>query len=150
MDGVQLVDLTKDNWKQVAALQVAPGQESFVASNLKTIAETQFEPSAVRRVIMNGDIPVGLAAYAIDPDDNELWLWRFMISGSEQGKGYGRAALRMLIDEWRGLPACARVFVGYKPENTAAESLYVSVGFVPQRMVEWGERIARLELAVPP
>lgn len=149
MTVLRLVDLTKHNWEQVAALSVAPGQEHFVATNLKTIAETQFEPSAVRKVIMKGDTPIGLAVYAADPDDNELWLWRFMIAGSEQGKGYGRAVLEMLIKEWRAIPGCKRVFVGYKPENTVAERLYASVGFVPDRMAEWGEQIARLDLSAP-
>ena len=145
-DEIRLVDLTGDNWEQVAALSVNPGQEHFVAANLKTIAETQFNPTAVRRVIMRGSAPIGLAVYANDPEGGEWWLWRFMIDGSEQGKGYGRAVMRMLIDEWRSIPDCTQVFVGYQPENLIAERLYVSLGFVPGETAPWGERIARLDL----
>jgi diamine N-acetyltransferase len=147
MMDVRLVDLTKHNWEQVAALEVGPGQEQFVAPNLRTIAETQFEPSAVRRVIVKGGVPIGLAVYVLDPEDDEWWLWRFMIARDEQGRGHGRAALEQLIDEWRAIPGCTRVFVGYKPENMIAERLYVSLGFVPGGMAEWGERIARLDLS---
>ena len=82
---IHLVDLTVDNWEAVAALVVAPRQEAFVATNMKTIAETQFYPSVRRRVIMAGDRPIGLAAYGIDTDDDNWWLFRFMIAGGEQG-----------------------------------------------------------------
>jgi diamine N-acetyltransferase len=143
---IRLVDLTVENWEAVAALSVAPGQETFVAPNIKTIAETQFYPTVRRRVIMVGDRPVGLAAYGIDPDDNNWWLFRFMVAGGEQGKGYGRRALQLLIDEWLGLPECHFVLLGYKPENAVAERLYASMGFVPGEVASWGERIARLEL----
>ncbi|HEX3302122.1 MAG TPA: GNAT family N-acetyltransferase [Thermomicrobiales bacterium] len=143
---IHLVDLTVDNWEAVAALVVAPRQEAFVATNMKTIAETQFYPSVRRRVIMAGDRPVGLAAYGIDTDDDNWWLFRFMIAGGEQGTGYGRRALRLLIDEWRAIPECRFVLLGYKPENVVAERLYESMGFVPGEVASWGERIARLDL----
>ena len=145
MDELSLVELTKDNWERVAALEVNPGQEGFVAPNLKTIAETRFYPWSVCRVVQKGAEPIGLAAFGVDPDDNELWLFRFMIAGREQGKGFGREVLRRLIEEWREIPGVSRVVLSYEPGNAAAERLYVSFGFVPGEITEWGERMARLD-----
>ena len=146
MVNIELIDLTRENWQAVAALTVSPEQEDFVASNLKTIAEVQFYPSSVCRVIATEGRPVGLAAYGIDTDDGSLWLFRFMISASEQGKGYGRAALVRLIETWRAMPIGC-VCLAYDPDNVAAERLYQSLGFVPGDIGEHGDRIARLDLS---
>jgi diamine N-acetyltransferase len=143
---LRLADLTKGNWERVASLAVKPEQQNFVAPNLRTIAEMQFFDNTFLRVIMKGRAPVGLAAYGIDTDDENWWLFRFMIAGSEQGKGYGRKALELLIEEWRTIPDIDFILLGYYPDNVVAERLYVSAGFVPGEIASWGERIARLDL----
>ena len=38
------------------------------------------------------------------------------------------------------------VNVGWDPENDVAERLYLSQGFEPTGMAEWGEKTARLVL----
>lgn len=148
-DDLRLADLTKSNWERVAKLEVRPEQEGFVAPNLRTIAEMQFYENCFLRVIMKRREPVGLAAYGIDTDDQNWWLFRFMIAGSEQSKGYGRKALELLIDEWRTIPDIDFVLLGYYPDNLVAERLYTSAGFVPGEIAPWGERIARLDLKPP-
>lgn len=146
MTKVALVELTKDNWQAVAQLQVLPDQKNFVADNLWTIAESQFYPWTHRRVILaHGEI-VGFAVYGTMPEDDQLWLHRFMVSGPEQRAGIGRAALRLLIDEWKQIPGLTMVKLSYEPDNAIAERLYVSEGFVPGEIADWGERIATLIL----
>lgn len=39
---VTLESIDRDNWRQVIRLEVAPEQQSFVASNLYSIAESKF------------------------------------------------------------------------------------------------------------
>jgi diamine N-acetyltransferase len=146
MSKVVLVELTKENWEAVARLDVLPHQQNFVANNLWTIAESQFYPWASRRVILAHGRIVGFAVYGTMPDDSELWLHRFMVAGSEQNSGIGRAALRLLIDEWKQIPDLRIVKLSYEPANEIAERLYVSEGFIPGEIAEWGERIAILEL----
>lgn len=144
---VTLVDLTKDNWRAVADLKVAPGQENFVADNLTSIAESQFYPWVERKVILaDGDL-AGFAVYGVGPGESEIWLHRFMIGGDQQRKGIGREALRQLIDAWKAMPGLACAKLSYEPDNSVAEALYVSAGFVPGEMAEWGERIATLSFS---
>jgi RimJ/RimL family protein N-acetyltransferase len=146
MSKVALVELTKDNWQEVARLEVLPHQKDFVANNLWTIAESQFYPWTSRRVILAHGQIVGFAVYGTMPDDDQLWLHRFMVAGTEQGAGVGRAALRLLIEEWKQIPELRIVKLSYEPDNEVAERLYVSEGFVPGEMADWGERIATLDL----
>ncbi len=144
MAEVRFEELSLDTWEAVAELVVAPGQENFVAPNIKTIAETQWYPWTHRRVIFDGSTIVGFAVYGRMSDDRDMWLHRFMIGGEHQGKGYGRAALSLLIEEWRAMTNVPLVKLSYEPDNAVAEALYVSEGFVPGEIAEWGERVATL------
>ena len=146
MSTVTLVELSKENWEAVARLKVHPHQESFVASNLWTIAESQFYPWTYRRVILAHGRVVGFAVYGTMPGDDQMWLHRFMVAAEEQRSGIGRAALRLLIEEWRQIEGLTSVNLSYEPGNEIAESLYVSEGFVPGEIADWGERIATLDL----
>jgi diamine N-acetyltransferase len=150
MSKVALVELSKENWEAVAALKVHPHQESFIASNLWTIAESQFYPWTHRRVILAHGRVVGFAVYGTMPGDDQMWLHRFMVSADEQQSGIGRAALRLLIEEWRQIEGLTNVKLSYTPGNEIAERLYVSEGFVPGEMADWGERIATLDLSALP
>ncbi|MDQ2683483.1 MAG: GNAT family N-acetyltransferase [Chloroflexota bacterium] len=143
---VTLVDLDKGNWYAAARLKVAPGQETFVADNLTTIAESQFYPWVQRKVIMADGEIVGLAAYGQEPGESELWLQRFMIAGDHQRKGIGREALRQLLGIWKAIPGLTAIKLSYEPDNAVAEALYASAGFVPGEIAEWGERVATLDL----
>ena len=141
---MKLVALDKSNWEEAAKLEVREDQKSFVASNLKTIAETQFYPWAYRMCAYDGETMVGFMAFGKDPDEGKYWLFRFMIGEQHQGKGFGRASLNALIDFLKALPDCAGVTVGYQPDNQVAERLYLSVGFVKGDPAPWGESTARI------
>jgi len=56
-------------------------------------------------------------------------IWQFMIDEKHQGKGYGRAAVKALIDHFKSSPAYDELFVAAFPENQAAVKLYESCGF---------------------
>ncbi|MEZ4629003.1 MAG: GNAT family N-acetyltransferase, partial [Eubacteriales bacterium] len=63
-------------------------------------------------------------------------------------KGYGREAMRLLIDRIRGLSdeehTC--IYISFEPENKIAKSLYESLGFLPDGRIEYGEVVYRLQL----
>ena len=50
---------------------------------------------------MAGDRVVGFLMYEAPQDDDEARIYRFMIDRTWQGKGYGKAALREVLDEIR-------------------------------------------------
>ena len=65
-----------------------------------------------------------------------------------RGRGYGRAAMLLLIDRIRSEmdENRHRIFISFEPENEVAKSLYESLGFVPDGRVEYGEIVYRLEI----
>ena len=69
-----------------------------------------------------------------------------MIDRAHQGQGYGKAALREVLDEIIGLGHISHVSICYEPGNVAARHLYRAAGFVEEGLDEDGEMIADLAL----
>lgn len=130
MTDVQLIDVTEENWRAVAELQVLPSQQRFTRSALFSIAEAQFYPDARLKAIMGDEgRPVGLVLYGLDDTDGHYWIFRLLLDAAQQRKGYGRAAVDKVIGELTAVPECQDVWVRYYPDNLAAEALYRSSGF---------------------
>ncbi|HET6446329.1 MAG TPA: hypothetical protein VFI27_17310, partial [candidate division Zixibacteria bacterium] len=70
-----LEPVTGDNWKACIALELAPGQEYFVPSNLYSIAEAQFYAEARSSAVYNengqlvGYVPYGRNVGTYPSDD---------------------------------------------------------------------------------
>ncbi|MPM61976.1 Spermine/spermidine acetyltransferase [bioreactor metagenome] len=129
-------------------LRVSPEQETFVASNQYSLAQAYAQPECVPLALYAENRPVGFAMYALDEDDHQYWIYRLMIDQRHQGKGYGRAAMTLLIDRIRGLSdeEHASILISFEPENQTARQLYESLGFLPDGRVMYGEVVYRLKL----
>jgi|1185.fasta_scaffold1106300_2 diamine N-acetyltransferase len=143
-DDVKLADVTAKNWRAVVRLKLDPSQEDLVASNLYSLAESKFDPSARPRAIYAGSRIVGFLMY--DVVDGEAMIYRFMIDQRHQAKGYGRVALAKALDEIKAIPQVRKVSIGYVPENPVAKAFYGSFGFVEVGLDDEGEMIAELIL----
>ncbi|SRR5215204_2104943 len=144
---VVLRPITKDNWEEAAELKVREDQTDFVAPNVWSIAESKFYDALEPMAIYDDERMVGFLMYGRDPQDNQYWLYRFMIDQRYQHRGLGRAALTRLIDLLDRTPGCTSINVGYDPANSHAERLYLSLGFEKTGKAPWGELTARLDLA---
>ncbi|CAN7437673.1 GNAT family N-acetyltransferase [Mesorhizobium sp. LjRoot246] len=144
--GIRLVSVTEANRTLVTALELAPDQMDFVASNAESLDEAETDVDARPRVVMAGDRVVGFLMYEAPQRDDEARIYRFMVDRASQGKGYGKAALREVLDEIKGLGHVRHVSICYEPENDAARNLYRSAGFVEEGLDEDGEMIADLAL----
>jgi diamine N-acetyltransferase len=149
MRDVELRDVTAENRKAVAALELDPMQEDLVASNAESLAEARFDRDARPRAIYAGGRLVGFLMYdagTADDEPREAVIYRFMIDRRHQGKGYGRAALAKALDEIRTIPQVGKVSIGYIPGNPVAKPFYASFGFVEVGLDEDGEMVAELTL----
>jgi diamine N-acetyltransferase len=144
---VDLREVSGETVREICALQVAPDQRRFVAPNAISFAEALFAPRAWYRAIYADGQPVGFAMLSIETETREYSLWRFMIDGSFQGRGYGRAALGLIVDHVRSLPNARELLVSWVPGDGSPERFYLGLGFVPTGEVDDGEVVARLELA---
>lgn len=140
----ELKPITRDNFRECIKLNVAPEQAHFVASNVYSLAQAKVEPECVPLAIYDGATMVGFLMYALDPNENNYWIYRLMIDARYQGRGYGRAAMQAAIDVIRRQPACDQIAISYEPQNEAARSLYKSLGFNETGEVIDGETVARL------
>lgn len=148
METVSLREITPDNWENIIKLNVREDQKSFVASNIYSLAEAKIFSEHVPLAIYAADQPVGFLMYTYVQERNQWWIFRLMIAAEEQGKGYGRAAMRQIIARMQALPDCEQIFISFEPENAAAEQLYRSLGFVSNNEVWGGEVVYRLDLPV--
>jgi len=143
---VTLREVTGDSVRAVCRLKVGPGQDGFVAPNSVSIAEAYFQPKAWFRAVCAGNDPVGFVMLYEDPEKPEYYLWRFMIAGEHQGRGYGRAALRLVIDRVRSLPGARELLTSCVPGEGSPRPFYEALGFAATGEVEDGEEVLRLPL----
>lgn len=143
---VRLEKITEQNVYKCLGLQVNDAQKNFVAPNTYSLAEAWVYGDVARPfAIYDGDTLVGFFMGSVDKEKQEYGVWRLMIDKRYQGKGYGRAALRLAVAYLRGEGAGA-ISLSYEPENTTAGALYASEGFVLTGEVDDGEVVARLDL----
>jgi len=125
-----LREVTRENWYECTKLKVSDAQRAtFPAPVVYWIAESKFEDSFRLLAIYDGDRLVGFSVYGYDVADHHYWVCAFMIDEHYQRKGYGKAALRNIIDLLRDQHGCQSIKVGHRPDNTAAAKLYESLGF---------------------
>ena len=144
MTTVELREVTKGSLHAVLDLAVDPEQEQFVATNARSIAEAHFEPHAWFRAVYADDAPVGFVMAYREPP-TAFWVWRFMIDAAHQGKGYGRRALELLVDEARK-DGVDEVKLSYHAGEHSPEEFYTRFGFVDTGEVEEGEHVMRFVL----
>jgi diamine N-acetyltransferase len=151
---VTLREVTADNEAAVRALTVVPGQELFVASVGESLDEAASTPDAHPwyRAIYPADQPVGFVMLSFDvpPGRPEYpwryFLWRLLVDARYQHRGYGRAAMALVVDIVRRSPGASDLFTSVHPGEGGPALFYRSLGFEPRG--EWfdGEEVYRLPL----
>ena len=153
---VELRPIDENNREAVLSLSVREDQP-FVASNktsLRQAEEANAELPGVARpfAIFTGDRLVGFCMFAFNPEeedeDDRYWLWRFMIDQNEQGKGYGQAALRAIIQYFKDNGA-DRLFLSTEPENELGLHVYHKAGFRETGIIDGGEAVLMRMLKGP-
>lgn len=144
---ISLREITPENFDACIKLQVAEEQKSFVAANVYSIAQSKVYPTHLPWAIYAGDEMVGFVMFGLDTDDDKYYLGRLMIDENHQGRGYGKAATRAVIERMKEIEDCREIYLSFVPGNKGAEKLYLSVGFEKTGEVsEDGEIIMRFAL----
>jgi diamine N-acetyltransferase len=153
-DSVSLREITPSNRDLVEALRVLPEQKGFVDGVTASLTEAATRPASNPwcRGIYAGPEPVGFVMVAVSvPAGDEVipwrhYLWRMLIDGHHQGRGYGRAALNLVTDYLRGLPDADELRTSVVPGPGSPIGFYLAYGFQPTG--EWfdHEQVLRLPL----
>ena len=147
---IELIELTEENMQQCFDLKVASDQTQYIASN-EVSWKTAKENENVARpfaIYCDGKI-IGFTMFAFDEEyedpDDRYWLWRFMIDEGLQGKGYGTAALQVIIQYFKDHGA-NNIRLSTKETNTNALSMYRKAGFRDTGEMNGEEIVLQLDL----
>jgi diamine N-acetyltransferase len=148
---VTLREITADTVRAICALEAEP--EGFVAPNAVSIAQAHFHRDAWFRAVYAGEEPVGFVMLSDSsllpepPAELEVGLWRFMIDARHKRRGYGHAALRLVVDHLRRThPTLRRIVTSCVPGPGTPRPFYESMGFVATGEVDDGEEVLVLAL----
>jgi diamine N-acetyltransferase len=165
-----------DNWQDITDLELADGQEKFVAPNWYSILQALYDEDEMRGIYLRSDAEaqetdtdaddndaddndaddddtdarvdtlVGFTMWTEDYDDREAFIARLMIDKAHQRKGYATAAMEIVLEDLRDNRDIDDVFISFVPENQAAKKLYEALGFEDTGEVEEGELVYKLNV----
>ena len=144
---VTLREITNDKFIECIRLNVAEDQKDFVATNVFSLAEAKADGVSNPFAIYADDEMVGFIMYDFEPEESRGYITRLMLDARFQGNGYGRAAMRQVIDRFSQIPECKEIQTSYVPANAAAEHLYKDLDFRQTGEEIDGETIVRMPLA---
>ena len=126
-------------------LKVKEAQSSYIDSNEKSLEAAAENADVARPFVIYADgRPVGFTMFAFDEEyedpNDRYWLWRFMIDENLQGHGYGKEALKVIIDYFKENGA-NNIRLSTKASNVNAIGLYKSFGFKETGEVNDGEDV---------
>lgn len=135
---IMFKEVTWDTLKDVCMLSVKDDQFSFIESNAYSIAESKFNDEWNTVGIYIDDILVGFSMYGYISSEKRVWLDRFMIDGRFQGMGYGRKAIKELINKIFKEFKCDEIYLSIFDDNLNALKLYLSLGFKANGELDYG------------
>lgn len=144
---LRLIDIDESNWLDCIRTKVTDKQLEYVATNAVSLAQSKFQPKWITKGIYDGDSLVGFTMYAHHQEHKEGYLCRFMIGHKFQGKGYGKAAMNILLDIFKNEFKAEKGKLSVVPENEVALKLYESVGFKRTGIIEDDEEIMVVSLS---
>ena len=148
---ISLRPVDSTNYRECIELSVEPEQQSFVASNVQSLADAYvWREAAEPYAVYSDEEMVGFALlfpFAGDVDDDSIpepgteqgmVLVRLMIDATFQGRGYGRDALEAIVENLRdrGLPT---IRLSVVPDNEQALEFYRRNGFTETGAIHGGE-----------
>lgn len=146
----ELRKIDNNNIEQCIALRVTEEQAQYIAPNQDSLKDANDNPAVARPfAIYVANRMVGFTMFAFDEDyedpGDRYWLWRFMIDKDLQGRGYGRAALKAIIDYFKE-QGVGYIKLSTKESNSKAISLYRKFGFKENGEMNDGEIVLQLDL----
>lgn len=129
---ISLKPIDEENCWEFMRLSVKPEQAAFVASPTGILARAYAYRAhrAVAWGICEASRPVGLVMLCdLEEEPACYHLMEFLIDREEQGKGFGKQALALILDYCRREGKYSMVEVCVKKANKAAIHVYEAAGF---------------------
>lgn len=146
MSALTLVPIDPGNWR--IPLSVREDQKHFVSDPMRLLARAyalREQRSVAQHIALNGE-PIGMLMYH-DWDEGGCYvLSQFFIDQRWQGRGYGYAAMQLVLEDMRRDGRYSLCDLCCCEGDEPAMRLYEKCGFVHTGEVDEGEVIMRLKL----
>lgn len=131
---VTLRDITGDNYFQVLELKISPEQEAakFVAPVVRSLADAWYyreEGITYPKAIYADEDLVGFIMYELDTEEQQVFIWRFLIDQRYQGKGYGRQTIEAVLEMAKEQAQITKVVADYVDGNEPMKKILLDLGF---------------------
>ena len=136
---IRLMEIDESSFEAARRLEVRPDQRRFLDSPLGILARGYVYRAQRARVLAaekDGEIVGLMLVKDMDEEPACYDLQQFMIDGRFQGRGYGAAALGLLLELLRQEKKYDDVEVCVHRENAAALALFMGAGFVDTGYVD--------------
>ena len=127
---IHLVDIDFETGE--TDLEVREDQRSYVCSSVVMLARAWLHRRLRPRVfnVYDGETAVGMGMYLDDPEKNAYDFCQLFIDRRYQGKGYGKAAVGLVLEAMREEGKYPKVSMCYVEGNEASRKLFEQFGFV--------------------
>ena len=127
-------EITSDNYSQVLNLKITPEQEAakFVSPVVRSLADAWFyreEGITYPKAIYAKDDLVGFIMYDLDTEEQQVFIWRFLIDQRYQGKGYGRQTIETVLAMAKEQAQITKVVADYVDGNEPMKKILLGLGF---------------------
>ncbi|MGM9619819.1 MAG: GNAT family N-acetyltransferase, partial [Oscillospiraceae bacterium] len=120
---IHLVDIDGGNWR--IPLKVSKEQELYVANSTTILARAYAyrKSRSCAFLIYDDETPIGMVLYHDEASLNAYIFSEIFIDEHFQGKGYGRAATKLVLDNMKKDGKYNKVILCYIEGNDAAKKL---------------------------
>lgn len=143
---IRLEKINRSNWRSATFVTSDPEHkrpldEEWVTSTAFSIVQSVYEKEWESRLIMDDDGVIGFVFYGLWEKKQAPLLCRYTIDIDKQGKGYGQAALPVIIAEMAKQYNSSKIYLTLEEENKRAIHIYEKFGFVNTGEKDEGEEI---------
>lgn len=127
-------EITSDNYSQVLNLKITPAQEAakYVSPVVRSLADAWFyreEGITYPKAIYADEDLVGFIMYELDTEEQQVFIWRFLIDQRYQGKGYGRQTIEAVLAMAKEQAQITKVVADYVDGNEPMKKILLDLGF---------------------
>ena len=128
---LNIVPVTEENRTLAENLKVGKGQEHFIESVKECLQEADEIPDWKPVCLYDGKTLVGFSMYGYmkSEKDPRVWFDRLLIDSRYQKRGYGKKAVRLLLQKIRKEYPDQDIYISAYEDNRVALRLYESFGF---------------------
>jgi diamine N-acetyltransferase len=138
---IELREITEENFSAVVGMK-RPEGENYVASNAYSLAQAWLyrdDGDVFPYAIYNDATPVGFLLLEEDTSERALRIWRIMFPEEHAAKGYGSAAIRLVLERARRMVEKFDIVAcDCDPSNARARHVYEKLGFVATGQINHG------------